>query len=98
MTTAENMTGLGDVVEKTLAVSGMSCANCARHVETALCETPGVVAATVDLVAERVEVRYADGEVTLAELGRAVAGSGYELLIPEEGAPADGAGATGREG
>ena len=32
------MTGLGDVVEKTLAVSGMSCANCARHVETALSE------------------------------------------------------------
>ena len=92
MTTTENMSGLGGVVEQTLAVSGMSCANCAKHVESALRETPGVVAATVDLVAERVEVRYADGEVTLADLGRAVADSGYELLIPDD------AGATGREG
>src|SRR6266487_3822670 len=41
-----------------LAISGMTCGNCARHVTEALQSVPGVRSATVDLDAEQASVRW----------------------------------------
>ena len=47
-----------------LAVRGMNCGNCARHVTEALQAVSGVTSATVTLETERATVRWqdADGE------------------------------------
>src|SRR6266481_3808837 len=42
-----------------LAVSGMTCANCARHVTEAIQGVPGVRSASVDLDNQRASVRWA---------------------------------------
>ena len=44
-----------------LAVSGMTCANCARHVTEAIQGVPGVRTAAVRLEASQASVRWAAG-------------------------------------
>ncbi|HSH96154.1 MAG TPA: HAD-IC family P-type ATPase, partial [Roseimicrobium sp.] len=67
------------------AVSGMTCANCARHVGDALRAVPGVDDAQVDLAASRVHVVLKPAsQVSTAALQSAVKEAGYELKeIPE---------------
>ena len=65
----------------TLAVSGMTCGNCKRHVEEALSSVPGVRAAQVDLAAGRATV-FADGDAPAADrLLEAVRDAGYDAGI-----------------
>src|SRR5438132_2176822 len=44
-----------------LAITGMTCANCARHVTEAIQSVPGVRGATVSLDAQQASVRWAPG-------------------------------------
>ena len=60
----------------TLQVEGMTCDNCARRLERALAQTPGVTSANVALEANRVTV---EGSVTARELEAAVRGAGYAV-------------------
>jgi len=59
-------------------VYGMTCASCVVRVEKALAEMPGVVSANVNLASGTALVEY-EGDVSPAELKRAVADAGYEL-------------------
>ncbi len=69
-----------------LAVSGMNCNNCARHVSEALQGVPGVRSASVILEAGRVSVRWSDnGQVNAAALVAAVRNAGYEATLIESG-------------
>jgi P-type Cu+ transporter len=77
-----------------LNISGMSCASCVSRVERFLGEVPGVLEATVNLATEQARARYVIGAVTEADLRRAVADSGYEVLILEDDESTDGAGVT----
>lgn len=77
----------------TLPVKGMHCASCVSKVEAALAGVPGVVQASVNLATEKATLRLNTGQVTLADLRRAVRAAGYE--IPEE--IATDAGAPDRE-
>lgn len=62
-----------------LAVMGMNCANCARHVTEALQGVPGVAAADVSLEAGRARIRWTDGAApNLTALIDAVGKAGYE--------------------
>ena len=61
-----------------LNIGGMTCASCVHHVETALTEMPGVVAASVNLATERATVEY-QGGVTLEDLRNAVEDAGYTV-------------------
>ncbi len=60
-----------------LSVSGMHCAACVARIEKVLSRTPGVVAATVSLTAERAEIRVASGQVATEALVAAVADAGF---------------------
>src|SRR5438552_394703 len=66
-----------------LAITGMTCANCARHVTEAIQSVPGVRGATVSLDAQQASVRWAPG---VQQDARAVlqaveaAGYGAELV------------------
>ena len=70
----------------TLPIGGMTCASCANHIERALKKVPGVLEANVNLATEKATVTYIPELVTMADLKRAVAEAGYEVLeAPAEG-------------
>lgn len=76
---------MGEAVRKTsFRVSGMSCAACARRVESALGRVPGVVGANVNLATERATVEHGP-EAGMEELRRAVEAAGYGVVSAEEG-------------
>ena len=62
-----------------LPIAGMDCAECARHVEEALKDVPGVQQVTVLLAAERATVRLDPAVATRELLAEAVAQSGYTV-------------------
>jgi len=69
----------------TLPIGGMTCASCVGHVERALSKVSGVVSASVNLATEKATVTYLPGVVSLADMQKAVADAGYEVLeAPEE--------------
>ncbi len=81
----------------TLAITGMTCANCAANIERALNKkTAGVVDAAVNFATERVNVTY-DPEV-LSESGivAAIEKAGYGALPIDTANPADDSEATAR--
>ena len=61
-----------------LAVSGMTCAACVRHVEQALRDSPGVTTATVNFATREAHVRFAPRQTTPDDLARAVRAAGYD--------------------
>ncbi|MGO8930807.1 MAG: heavy metal translocating P-type ATPase [Limisphaerales bacterium] len=70
-----------------LAVTGMTCANCARHVTEAIQSVPGVRTATVRLEANRASVRWAaDAEQNVAAVIHAVEEAGYGARVAEASA------------
>ncbi|MCX5772396.1 MAG: heavy metal translocating P-type ATPase [Candidatus Hydrogenedentes bacterium] len=60
-----------------LRITGMTCAGCVRNVENALRKTPGVIAATVNLMTEQASVEYEPGATDPQTLIKAVQDSGY---------------------
>ncbi len=89
-----------------LAVTGMTCGNCARHVTEAIQSVPGVHSATVSLDANEASVRWAPGvEPKVPDVIRAVAKAGYSARAIEAqrhaggdaGAPSHSAGAPGHD-
>ncbi|MGH7728095.1 MAG: heavy metal translocating P-type ATPase [Vulcanimicrobiaceae bacterium] len=66
----------GEVVERELAIEGMSCASCVGRVERALAHVPGVIDARVNLATERALVRRAGNDPS-EDLLAAVAAAGY---------------------
>ncbi|HUT62639.1 MAG TPA: heavy metal translocating P-type ATPase, partial [Anaerolineae bacterium] len=66
-----------------LPVIGMTCANCAATVERTLTKkVPGVISASVNFAAERVNVEYDPGITTPEIMAEAVGKAGYQLIIP----------------
>ncbi len=62
-----------------LTVTGMTCANCARHVTEALQGVAGVAGAEVSLAERRAKIRWKEGsEAGTDRLIDAVRGAGYE--------------------
>ena len=62
-----------------LAVRGMTCANCARSVESHLASIPGVTKAKVDLQAAEAQIEF-DSELVKPEVvANAVRQLGYEV-------------------
>src|SRR5450759_1685354 len=65
----------------TLQIAGMTCASCVIHNEEALKELPGVEKVVVNLATGKAGVEYDPGRVTLADMRKAVADVGYEVLL-----------------
>ncbi len=61
-----------------LPVRGMDCADCTRHVRSAIAGLPGVSQVEVYLAAEKAVVQFDPERVDLAAIRKAVAGAGYE--------------------
>jgi Cu+-exporting ATPase len=73
-----------------LAISGMTCANCARHVTEAIQSVPGVQSASVNLEARQAFVRWSSGsERNIPAIIHAVESAGYGAKIIADEAPHD---------
>jgi Cu+-exporting ATPase len=60
-----------------LRIRGMTCANCAAHVEKALFGVSGVRSAQVNLATESAQITLVQGSSSLEEMSLAVAAAGY---------------------
>ncbi|MGD8800245.1 MAG: heavy metal translocating P-type ATPase, partial [Desulfobacterales bacterium] len=68
-----------------LAVTGMTCANCAANIERALNKkVAGIVNASANFASERASIEYIPGVVDLPEMIRAIEAAGYGVIAPEE--------------
>lgn len=61
-----------------LAVKGMTCPSCVRHIDEALKEVSGVSEVEVKLREGKVLVRHDEGSVPVASLVDALKEAGYE--------------------
>lgn len=79
--------GYGVPVAKTeLAVTGMTCANCAANIERALNKkVAGVVSASVNFASERASVEYIPAVSGVNEVVSAIEKAGYGVILPDEG-------------
>ena len=65
-----------------LPVGGMTCAACQAHVERSLRSTPGVSAASVNLVTRSALVDFDPSAIAPPQLVEAVRKAGYEADLP----------------
>jgi Cu+-exporting ATPase len=80
-----------------LAITGMSCANCAATIERTLNKkVPGVVQAAVNFASERAAVQYVPQTVSVDDLIAAVAGAGFGAAAAGESPEAEDAEARAR--
>ncbi len=86
-----------EVAEKTeettviIPIGGMTCAACARRIETVLSKLPGVASASVNLATEKAKVVYDPSRVRQSDLKEEIEKAGYQALAVnrEDGADAD---------
>ena len=62
-----------------LTVDGMTCGNCARHVDKAIRSVPGVNDVAVDLSGKKAKVSYDPAVATTEAMAQAVKKAGYTL-------------------
>jgi Cu+-exporting ATPase len=72
-----------NMVEKSIAVTGMTCSACAAHVQRAVSKLPGVASADVNIATEKLNVRYDENALDFASLKNAVEDAGYSLIEPD---------------
>lgn len=73
---------VGTLEHLDLAVSGMTCAGCARRVERSLGEVEGVLECHVNFATRRASVVFDSGTTSAEALAGAVADAGYQAEVP----------------
>ena len=71
------------LVRATIAVQGMSCAECATSLEAALLALPGIVIAAVSLLTGTAAVEFQVDRVSVSAIVRAISSAGFEAKITE---------------
>jgi P-type Cu+ transporter len=72
------------VATSTLKIEGMSCASCARGLESTFKNDPGVIEATVNLASEKATVKYDKAKLNRSALIELVKSAGYDVA-PDTG-------------
>ena len=67
--------------EDTFLIDGMTCANCALTVETAVQKMTDVETAVVNLATEKMKVTYDSQKLSAADIAKTVAASGYSASL-----------------
>ncbi|OAX54113.1 heavy metal translocating P-type ATPase [Xanthomonas graminis] len=68
----------------TLDLSGMSCTSCVAAIETVLANTPGVIAASVNLASARARVEYVAELVATADIIARIGSAGFGASVVRE--------------
>lgn len=66
-----------------IKIEGMSCAGCARTVETVLKKAEGVISASVNFPAEKAYIEYDENKTSPANLEETIRKSGYGAVVEE---------------
>ncbi|SNZ03155.1 Cu+-exporting ATPase [Natronoarchaeum philippinense] len=83
--------GYGVVSEtETIAISDMTCANCAETNEDALEDVPGVVDADVNYATDEAQVRYNPADASREAMYDAIEGAGYSPVREDAADESDG--------
>ncbi|MFO8115775.1 MAG: HAD-IC family P-type ATPase, partial [Halorubrum sp.] len=91
--------GYGAVSETvTVAITDMTCANCAETNAETLESTPGVIEATVNYATDEAQVRYNPADASRADLYDAIESAGYSPVREGDGDGADGDAASEESG
>lgn len=61
----------------TIAITDMSCANCSETIQDALGQTPGVIAADVNVATEEAQITYNPAQATVTDCYEAIENAGY---------------------
>src|SRR6056297_3092469 len=89
--------GYGAVSETvTVAITDMSCANCAETNAYALEATPGVIEATVNYATDEAQARYNPADASRADLYDAIEDAGYSPVREGGGSGSGDGNATGK--
>ncbi|MBN1316076.1 MAG: copper ion binding protein, partial [Anaerolineales bacterium] len=68
-----------------LAITGMTCTNCAATVERTLKKIPGVLEAAVNFATEKATVRYIPGAAARPDMVAAIERAGYGVVQADNG-------------
>ncbi len=63
-----------------IRIAGMTCAMCAKAIETSIMDLPGTISAQVNLGKETALVAWDPEKVGLVDIEKAVAGAGYQVI------------------
>lgn len=66
--------------ETVLAIRGMTCGNCVRHVDGALRKLDGVTGVEVTLEPGQARVQHDPAKVTAEQLAKVIEEEGYEVM------------------
>ena len=69
---------------RTYRIQGMTCEACARHVEQAVQQVPGVQAVAVSYDQATAQVRFDAAQARPAQVESAINGTGYHVLNPTQ--------------
>ncbi|MFB6122224.1 MAG: heavy metal translocating P-type ATPase [Haloferacaceae archaeon] len=69
----------------TIGITGMSCANCAETVDSALESAPGVVSAEVNFATDEAQVTYNPADASRSTLYDAIESAGYDPVREQAG-------------
>ncbi len=74
---------VSDAVSKTMRISGMTCAACAKAVERVTSKLEGVTEANVNFATERLSITYDPSKVKISDIKNAVEKAGYKAIEEE---------------
>ncbi|MCB2314080.1 heavy metal translocating P-type ATPase [Clostridium tagluense] len=80
---------IGDDVNKTMKIEGMTCASCAKAVERATRKLDGVTEANVNYATEKLSINYEHSKVKVIDIKKAIEKAGYKAIEEETTADAD---------
>ncbi|MBW9155553.1 heavy metal translocating P-type ATPase [Clostridium sp. FP2] len=80
---------IGDDVNKTMKIEGMTCASCAKAVERATRKLDGVTEANVNYATEKLSINYEPSKVKVIDIKKAIEKAGYKAIEEETTADAD---------
>ncbi|MBU3126970.1 heavy metal translocating P-type ATPase [Clostridium tagluense] len=80
---------IGDDVNKTIKIEGMTCASCAKAVERATRKLDGVTEANVNYATEKLSINYEPSKVKVIDIKKAIEKAGYKAIEEETTADAD---------
>ena len=64
-------------MKQSFDVTGMSCAACSAHVEKAVRQLSGIQSVSVNLLANSMQAEYDEGQLSPADICKAVSDAGY---------------------
>lgn len=78
--------------ETILAVTGMTCGNCVRHVDAALKKLEGVEGVEVSLASHIARIRHRDDAPSTAQMTAAIVDEGYGATMTSQVSVGEGVG------